>query len=84
VGGVADAVIDGSTGLITPPGDADAFAAALLRFTEDEQLRNTFGKRGVQQAREHYSYQRLVKDMSLYYHTLLEQQKNRRKKHYTG
>ena len=39
VGGVAEVVRDGENGLLVPPGDPSAFADALRRYLEDEQLR---------------------------------------------
>jgi glycosyltransferase involved in cell wall biosynthesis len=39
VGGVREAVEDGRNGLLVPPGDAGALAAALQRYLEDGELR---------------------------------------------
>lgn len=39
VGGVPEVVTDGENGLLVPPGDVDAFAAALQRFAGDDELR---------------------------------------------
>jgi glycosyltransferase involved in cell wall biosynthesis len=42
-GGLRDAVRDGETGLLTPPGDAAALAAAILRLARDAGLRAQLG-----------------------------------------
>jgi glycosyltransferase involved in cell wall biosynthesis len=39
VGGVPEVVQDGVNGLLVPPGDVDAFTAAVRRFVEDGDLR---------------------------------------------
>ena len=39
VGGIADAVVDGQTGLLVPPGEPQQLAAALVRMTSDDGLR---------------------------------------------
>jgi glycosyltransferase involved in cell wall biosynthesis len=71
VGGVADVVAEGCTGFVTPPGDADAFAAALLKLTEDAATRKAFAARGTAAVQSRFSYQRLVGDMDRYYRELL-------------
>ena len=38
VGGVPEVVTDGENGLLVPPNDADALAAALRRILEDDEL----------------------------------------------
>jgi glycosyltransferase involved in cell wall biosynthesis len=54
-GGVGDIVIDGETGLLTAPGDADAFATALRALMIDPLRRAQFGaasRRNVGRARD--------------------------------
>jgi glycosyltransferase involved in cell wall biosynthesis len=46
VGGLAEAVVSGETGILVPPGDAAALAAALLRLAGDAGLRARFGAAG--------------------------------------
>ena len=42
-GGVGDIVVPGTTGLLAPPGDADAFAAAVRRLILDPAVRAAMG-----------------------------------------
>lgn len=72
VGGVADIMTDAQAGFITTPNDADEFATALLKLVESPKMRTQFGDFGKKQVLEKFSYQRLVKDMSAYYYTLLD------------
>jgi glycosyltransferase involved in cell wall biosynthesis len=43
VGGVPELVVDGVTGLLTPPGDAAGLAAALAALADDPERRRRFG-----------------------------------------
>jgi phosphatidylinositol alpha 1,6-mannosyltransferase len=45
-GGPLDLVEDGVTGYLVPPGDADAFAAAVARLAADPAARTAFGAAG--------------------------------------
>ena len=56
VGGLRDAVIDGKTGLLVPPGDAAALRAALERLLADSALRAELGAAGRRRAEEAYSW----------------------------
>ena len=71
VGGVADVVMDGVTGFVTPAGNADTFAEALLKLTEDATTRQAFAAAGYGAVQHRFSYQRLVHDMDAYYRRLL-------------
>jgi glycosyltransferase involved in cell wall biosynthesis len=46
VGGVPELVVDGVTGLLTPPGDAAALVAALTALAGDPQRRRRLGAAG--------------------------------------
>jgi glycosyltransferase involved in cell wall biosynthesis len=49
-GGLPDIVVDGETGLLTPPRDAAALAAALRRLIADGELRQAMGEAGRRRA----------------------------------
>ncbi|MDT8286921.1 MAG: glycosyltransferase family 4 protein [Elusimicrobiales bacterium] len=51
-GGVVDAVTDGYNGLLAPPRDPVALAAAQLRLIEDEGLRKKLIEGGLEKSRE--------------------------------
>jgi glycosyltransferase involved in cell wall biosynthesis len=54
VGGVSELVVDGTTGLLVPPADPDALAAALDRLLADPELRRRLGAAGLERARERF------------------------------
>lgn len=54
VGGVAESVIEGETGLLVPPGDPRALAAALDRLLTDRALRLRLGAAGRERVRRHF------------------------------
>ncbi len=55
VGGLPDAVEDGVTGLLVPPGDPAALRAALERLLGDRELRERFGDRARTRAQERFT-----------------------------
>ncbi len=54
VGGVAELVADGETGLLVPPGDPTALAAALQRLVADAPLRRRLGAAGRRRVEERF------------------------------
>jgi len=52
-GGPAEYLEEGRTGLLYPPGDAGALAAALRRLADDRDLRVRLGRDGREKAREY-------------------------------
>jgi glycosyltransferase involved in cell wall biosynthesis len=57
LGGIVDAVEDGQTGLLVPPDDPDALAAALLRVIGDQGLAGKLGEAGRARARRLFSWE---------------------------
>ena len=70
VGGVPDVVADGVTGLLVPVEDEAAFAAALLRLSDDRALAARLGGAAPGRA-EHYGIARLVNDLESIYRDIL-------------
>jgi glycosyltransferase involved in cell wall biosynthesis len=73
VGGVADVVLENQTALITPTGEVEPFAEAILKLTEDDSLRIEFGKMGYEQVKQKYDKSRLVSDIKSLYRELLKE-----------
>jgi glycosyltransferase involved in cell wall biosynthesis len=60
IGGITDIVEHERTGLLVPPGDETALAAALTRVLTDRPLANTLGAAGLRALRESFSWARIV------------------------
>jgi glycosyltransferase involved in cell wall biosynthesis len=56
VGGLRDAVDDGVTGLLVPPGDISALRAALERLLGDAELRARLGAAAREKAQREFSF----------------------------
>ena len=56
VGGLADAIDDGVTGLVVPPGDVAALRAALERLLADAGLRLRLGPAAREKAQATYAW----------------------------
>jgi glycosyltransferase involved in cell wall biosynthesis len=73
VGGIQDVVIENETALLSASGDVNAFANNLLKLVEDDDLRNSFGKKGSQHVLQQYGFKRLAADIERLYDNLLKQ-----------
>jgi glycogen synthase len=58
-GGVPHIVRDGETGFMVPTRDEEAMVAAILRLSNDPQLRNQMGQRGRMFVENSYSLERM-------------------------
>jgi glycosyltransferase involved in cell wall biosynthesis len=70
VGGVPDAVRDGTNGRLVPAGDPSALAAALAPLLRDRELRRRMGAAGQQIARDEYSAATVLPRLSALYNEL--------------
>lgn len=61
LGGVREAVLDGSTGLVVAPRDLDALVQAMLTLGGDVALRQRMGQRGRALVLERYSVDTMVR-----------------------
>jgi glycosyltransferase involved in cell wall biosynthesis len=74
VGGVVDAVESGHTGLLVPPRDAPALAAAIDRLLGDADLRKTMGRAGQAIARSRFAASVVAPSVARLYASLLDHQ----------
>jgi glycosyltransferase involved in cell wall biosynthesis len=71
VGGAREAVVDGETGFITPPGDDEALAQAVIRLLDDSELAQKMGERGRKRIQEKFSSQSQLESIESLYDRLL-------------
>ena len=69
--GITDALEDGATGLLFPPGDVDELVDAMARLAADAQLRRDLGRRARERALRQFSTARVVGAMVSYYQGVL-------------
>jgi glycosyltransferase involved in cell wall biosynthesis len=60
VGGAAEAVLDGETGIVVPPGDPEAAAAALAALAADTERARAMGERGRDRQRKRFAGEAMV------------------------
>jgi glycosyltransferase involved in cell wall biosynthesis len=75
VGGVADVIDDGRTGLLVESGDVNALAAALRRLAANRTERLTLGAEARRDAARRFSSERLVDDIDRLYCEALVQKR---------
>jgi L-malate glycosyltransferase len=71
VGGNPEVVVDGATGLIVPPGDAEQLAASIRKLLEAPELAAEMGAAGRQRVLEHYQIDVMTRRIEELYDTLL-------------
>ena len=72
VGGIPEAVADGVTGLLVPPGDAQELASACASILGDRVRAAQMGRAGIDRARAEFGIDRLVRQIEDLYLELLD------------
>jgi glycosyltransferase involved in cell wall biosynthesis len=76
VGGLLDTVVDGVTGLLVPPRDPRALAAAVRRLLSDPAARRRLGRAGARRARM-YDWSEIASRTLATYERVAEQWRER-------
>jgi glycosyltransferase involved in cell wall biosynthesis len=71
VGGLAESVIDGVTGLLVPPRDAAAMASAIAKLIRSPALAKSMGLQGRDRVRQHFSINEMARQNENFYFDLL-------------
>ncbi|UCF80063.1 MAG: glycosyltransferase family 4 protein [Acidobacteriota bacterium] len=77
VGGVAEAVADGETGLLVERGNAEALAHALSLLLENEPRRRSMGEASRRRVEEYYSLERMLDSFERLYEEMLSNNNDR-------
>ena len=78
VGGVRDIMLDGKTGFLAEPNNAEAIAEKFKILIQDSALRNKMGLRAKAYALENFSKQKEVENYKQLYKSLLTLKKTKR------
>jgi len=70
VGGISEAIKDGKTGLLTPPGQPARLASAVSQLLAGESLRAEFGTAARRQVKEHFSVHSMTRKLDAIYSRL--------------
>lgn len=70
-GGVKEIIVDGESGLLVPPGDADEMARALLALLSNPARAESIGRAGHARVRTHFSAARTARSVEQIYRELL-------------
>jgi len=71
VGGIPEAVSHGETGLLVPPDDPSALAAAVVTLLSDPGRARAMGEAGRRRVRDHFSVDRMVEGNLAVYRKVL-------------
>lgn len=75
VGGVPKMVLDGKTGFLIQPGDADALAERMMLLAGDSNLRKALGQAIFEKVRSEFSVEATVKTQERIYEMVLRRKK---------
>lgn len=73
VGGTPEAIDDGVHGLLVPPQDADALAAAMAAVLTDEVLARRLGARARERVANRYSFDQMARETGSLYERVLDE-----------
>lgn len=66
-GGVKNAIVEGETGYVVPPGDQDTLSKRLDTLATDDSTRNRIGRAAREYAVAHHSWERITDELGSLY-----------------
>lgn len=73
--GIREALVEGNTGLLAPPGEAEALADAIGRILADRALAVAMGRRGRERARNMFTLDHMVTRAEALYRQVIRENK---------
>jgi glycosyltransferase involved in cell wall biosynthesis len=73
IGGLAEIVQHGRTGLLVPPGDVDALAEALKQILQNRELAEQMGQAGREYALAHFNRERYIDKILQIYELMISE-----------
>ena len=74
VGGIQDIVVDGETGYLVAPGDADSLASRISELLANPEQAQAFGSAAFERIHGHFSLDHMVEKYDSLFHSLLDKQ----------
>ena len=72
-GGIAEVVRDNETGIMTPAGDVDRLAGAIIKLAGDRELMSRMGRAGYEFVEQNYSWEKSLDMMTELYERLIHE-----------
>ncbi len=70
--GTIEAIQEGVTGYLCQPGDVNQMSESCIRLAKNPMIREEFGKKGLQIAKQEYDLDRMIDEIDVLYQHLLE------------
>ena len=74
VSAIPEIVLDGKTGILVPPSNAEALADGILRLVKQRNLAKTMGETGRERLEVHFGIEKMVKRVERIYDELIKNQ----------
>jgi len=72
LGGIPEVILDGENGFLVSPESPEQLAEVLMKFVNDQGLRNSMGRRGRQIYEEKFTLSKMIRQVETLYDQLLE------------
>ncbi|MFQ5708004.1 MAG: glycosyltransferase [bacterium] len=76
VGANAEAIVDGESGFIVPPGDPEALAQAMIKYYRNPQLRRQMGQAALQRVKNNFTLDKTISTLEATYLSLYAKTQN--------